>query len=331
MSDLKISIITPSFNQGEYIEQTIDSVLSQNYPGLEYIIIDGGSTDNTVEVIKKYEKHLAYWVSEKDEGQSDAINKGLGVATGEVINWINSDDYYEKGALTAIADAFQVKEVNVVCGKGKIVRQDGMFVGNSRGTDVYDDNLAKTIGWARIDQPETFFRRQVLEKTGLLNPNWHYVMDKAWWVNYLLSFGLDGIHKFDEVLVNFRLHEASKTVSQSEGFARETDSLFFHLAQQNNYNHEAESIRQFVVADDKANHSQVVTSYCNSQLARRALHYYLLHRADEFYYQHQREKAKMCLSGIDSALLHQEDQSLYHKLQLRCRWLPVPLVKLMRK
>lgn len=325
----KISIITPSLNQVNFLEQTITSVLSQNYPNLEYIIIDGGSTDQSVEIIKKYKKHLAYWVSKPDRGQSDAINKGLRKATGEVINWINSDDYYEKGALTAIADAFRDKEVNAVCGKGKIVRQDGELVRYSRGTDVYNDNLAKTIGWARIDQPETFFRRQVLKKTGLLNPNLHYVMDKAWWINYLLIFGLDGVRKFDDILVNFRLHEASKTVSQSKHFAQETDGLFLQLAEQNNCWKEAEGLRHLVAkgtfVDWKAAKSQ-----CDSMTVKQSLHYYLLHRADEFYYQHRRKEAKVCLSSIDPALLRPADLTLYNKLKVRCRWLPVPLVKLVR-
>jgi glycosyltransferase involved in cell wall biosynthesis len=89
----KISILTPSYNQGQYIEQTIQSILSQNYPNLEYIVIDGGSTDNTVEILKKYDQHITYWVSEKDRGQSHAINKGIEKCTGVLFNWLNSDDY----------------------------------------------------------------------------------------------------------------------------------------------------------------------------------------------------------------------------------------------
>jgi len=102
----KISIVTPSFNQGQYIEETILSIVNQNYPNLEYIIIDGGSTDNTVEIIKKYEKHLAYWVSEKDKGQSEAINKGFRKATGDIVCWINSDDFFMPGSLLKVGERF---------------------------------------------------------------------------------------------------------------------------------------------------------------------------------------------------------------------------------
>src|SRR4051812_42913167 len=117
----KISIVTPSFNQGQYIEQTILSIINQGYPNLEYIIIDGGSTDNTFDIIKKYEKHITYWVSEADDGQSNALNKGLAKCTGDIFNWINSDDYLEQGTLFLIADIFnQDPATSLICGFGSI-------------------------------------------------------------------------------------------------------------------------------------------------------------------------------------------------------------------
>jgi glycosyltransferase involved in cell wall biosynthesis len=177
----KITIITPSFNQGHFIEETICSILDQKYSNLEYIIMDGGSKDNTVEVIKKYEKHITYWVSEKDKGQSDAINKGFRMATGDVINWLNSDDYYEKDALWKVADAFSDPSTNVYLGISRIFGNKGEFF--STGTDVYADNLEKTIGWARIDQPETFFRKSCLDTIGFLDQQFHFIMDKELWIN----------------------------------------------------------------------------------------------------------------------------------------------------
>lgn len=327
----RVSIITPSLNQGSFLEQSIQSVLNQQYPNLELIIIDGRSDDNSVEVIKKYEKHIAYWVSEPDRGQSDAINKGLRRASGDIVNWLNADDYHEPDTLQKVSSQFGDDQVNVVGGRGKVVSVQGEHIKFSRGTDVYPDNLAKTIGWARIDQPETFFRRKVLEKTGFLNADLHYVMDKAWWINYLFSYGLGGVRMFDEVLVNFRLHEASKTVSQSESFAQETDALFLHLAEQNQFEKVATGIRQFMDTHPSADLHNLLTKEFDLSLVKQALHYYLLHRADAFYFQHQREKAKICLSLINSSLFSSEDRALYQKLKTRCYWLPVPLVKLMRK
>ena len=134
----RISIVTPSFNQGKYIEQTIQSVLSQNYPNLEYIIIDGGSTDGTVEIIKKYEQQLTYWISEPDKGQTDAINKGFAKCTGEIFNWINSDDYYSPNSLHIVAEVFSENPTaKVVCGlengfyneqQSKIVNHPGSII-----------------------------------------------------------------------------------------------------------------------------------------------------------------------------------------------------------
>ena len=102
----KISIVTPSYNQGQFIEETILSVLDQDYPDLEYLIIDGGSTDNTIDIIRKYSKHLTYWVSEPDRGQSHAINKGFAICTGEIFNWLNSDDLLLNNALSSVAEAY---------------------------------------------------------------------------------------------------------------------------------------------------------------------------------------------------------------------------------
>src|SRR5690242_3711403 len=127
MSDLpKISIITPSFNQAAYIEQTIKSVLDQDYPNLEYIVIDGGSSDGSVEIIRKYENRIAFWVSEPDNGQAHAINKGLARATGDIIAYLNSDDYYLQGALKQVADLSNRRsDLDLLHGRCRVVDQHG--------------------------------------------------------------------------------------------------------------------------------------------------------------------------------------------------------------
>ena len=214
-----ISIITPSFNQGQFIEQTILSVLNQNYPNLEYIIIDGGSTDNTVEIIKKYEKHLKYWVSEPDNGHSHAVNKGLLYCTGDIFNWLNSDDYYEKGALHAIAHEFINKpNLHIVGGKERAFDSDtNNTIEFYNGTNINDD-LAELIWSGIIDQPPTFWKLDIVKQMGKLPINLHYTMDSYWWTKYLLTYGVKKVGKIQKLVTHFRLHNQSKTVLRQHLF-----------------------------------------------------------------------------------------------------------------
>jgi glycosyltransferase involved in cell wall biosynthesis len=318
-----ISIITPSLNQAQYLEQTIDSVLSQNYTALQYIIIDGGSSDGSHEIIKKYQKHLAYWVSEKDRGQSHAINKGLQLATGDVVNWLNSDDYYQPTALSTVAEVFEDISVNVFCGRSNIVRA-GKTLRKSNGTDVYADNLPKTIGWARIDQPETFFRREAFTTVGPLNESLKYVMDKEWWIRYLIHFGLKGIVSNSEAIVNFRLHENSKTMSQSEGFEIETNQIYFDLATQSG------NVDFAAIIDDIFGVSLTnICSFADDIQLTDALRYFLLRKADEAYSKLDFSKAIKILKKIKSTDFQKAEKSLYTKLAFRTKF-PEWLIKLAR-
>lgn len=325
----KISLITPSFNQAAYLEQTIQSVLEQQYPHLEYIIMDGGSTDGSLDIIRKYEKHLAYWISEKDSGQSEAINKGLQRATGEIVNWLNSDDYLEPNALWKIGKVFQNPQVNVVCGNTRLFRHSNETVSFSNGTDVYPGNLAKTIGWARIDQPATFFRRTAVEEMGFLNEQLHYLMDREWWMRYLFGFGLDGIVKIPEVLVNFRLHDQSKTVSQRPQFQTEHDTLFYVLAIQSGLTQYANIIAEVVEINPKLHIA--FPSVHDPELVEKALNYYLLLRADEQYVQHDKSWVNRLLRGINRPLLAGIDQKHWQRLYFRNRFIPKKMIQFLRK
>ena len=320
----KITIITPTYGQGQYIGQTIESVLDQNYPNLEYMILDGGSRDNTVDVIKKYEKYLSYWVSEPDKGQSDAINKGLQRATGEIINWLNSDDYYEPNCLHTVAEHFSDDDTHIVCGRSNLFEEEGKVIRISPGTDIYPNNLAKTIGWARIDQPETFFKKKALDKMGLVDASYHFVMDKEWWIRYLIHFGLDNIKKIDQELVNFRWHDASKTISQQDSFMIETSSLYYNIAKSTGQ----EKIMNVIRATGKLNEKLALniekhTLNEHQEVLKEAMHYYMLYCADYYYSVDQRTKAKQYLSVIDASALQEEDQKLLKKIKFRSQFLPV--------
>lgn len=226
----KISIVTPSFNQGKFIEETIRSVLLQNYPNLEYIIIDGGSTDETVAIIKRYAQWISCWVSEPDEGQSDAINKGIKKCTGEIFNWLNSDDWYMPGALYEVANAFIAdRKLQIVSGhenhiglNGEILFHEGTFLTSS---------LEKTIELCEVAQPSTFFKFNAIKEIGGVSEDLHYIMDGEIWVKLLLLCGQDKFKKIQQVLVNFRLHEKSKTTSNTivNNFLFERSSIIIDL------------------------------------------------------------------------------------------------------
>lgn len=222
----KITIITPSYNQGQYIEQTILSVIEQNYPNLEYIIIDGGSTDNTIEIIKKYQKHIAYWVSEKDRGQSHAINKGISVATGDIFNWINSDDYLEKDSLQKIAEIFvQNPQMNLLCGHSNIFYQNNSSKSFLSRTNIYK-TIEETLIHEEINQPGMFYKMSCIKELGGINESLHYVMDLELWFRYMLKFGIGNILQIDATFANFRIHENSKTTEDETKFRKEAYEVF---------------------------------------------------------------------------------------------------------
>lgn len=318
----KITVVTPSYNQGHYIEQTICSVLDQGYPNLEYIIIDGGSKDDSVSIIKKYEKHLAYWVSEKDRGQSDAINKGYRKATGEIFNWLNSDDYYEPRALFKVADAFlKNPELQVYCGISRVFGEDKEF--HTKGTDVYPGNINKTIGWPRIDQPETFFKKSVWDTIGGVDERFHYVMDKELWVRFLLYYGLAGVKKEDELLVHFRHHGESKTVSQSDNFVTETYRLFYTLADKHGLKKEAELLSSMIGSTDKydINYEQRHGDMPS------IVNYFLFYVLSEAYASNDMKRFRLVKPYIDTAKLSSEDQRSYNKMNFIEKYVPVDIKK----
>ncbi len=214
----KITIVTPSFNQGAFIEKTILSVLNQQYPNLEYIIIDGGSTDNTVEIIRKYEKQVDYWVSEKDNGQSHALNKGFAKATGEIVAWINSDDWYEENTFEIVSKTFANSKIVVIAGNCKMVYEgtdEKNFI--DKPGDINFERLTKY--WKLFfcpPQPSIFFRKAVLDKVGNLDESLAYGMDLDLWLRISKRYQF---HYVNELLSNYLVHDASKSGS-GNGFKK---------------------------------------------------------------------------------------------------------------
>jgi len=218
-----LSIITPSYNQGQYLEETIRSVLDQNYPNLEYIIIDGGSTDNSVEIIRKYEKHLKYWVSEKDNGQAHAINKGFRMATGEWVGWINSDDFYLPGAFVSLLNDVHDTHSQWVGGSVKFIH-----TGDEHQNAVHKQNSSgNLIDWLLFKfnflQPGALWKRDFFERYGYLEEDMHYAFDWAFWCR-LVAHGVQP-RLIDRSVAAFRLHDESKTCTRWDRFCAENETI----------------------------------------------------------------------------------------------------------
>lgn len=224
----KISIITPSFNQGVYLEATILSVLSQEYSNYELLIIDAGSTDSTLEVIRKYEQYITYWVSEPDRGQSHAIQKGLDRATGDIINWINSDDLVAPGAFRRIAAEFDLVQYDVICGKCDYFLNDLNHLDLRNMRMGIGPTVGDTLAWPKINQPSTFFKASVLQGLGI-DEQFRYTMDVDLWYRYLLQNGQSRILLSEGLFTYFRLHEASKSVAESAGFGGEIWRVYYNV------------------------------------------------------------------------------------------------------
>jgi glycosyltransferase involved in cell wall biosynthesis len=217
-----ISIITPSYNQGTFLEETIRSVLLQGYPKLEYIIIDGGSTDNSLDIIRQYAPYLAHWVSEADRGQTHAINKGLNHSTGAVMGWLNSDDVLLPDALSRIGAAFAADPARqVVCGFRKVIDMHSQFVVNG----VRGIPHSRVVRHRNIIAQETvYWRREVFEKVGLLDENLRFVMDYDYWQR-ILAAGYE-FRLIPFYLGGFRRHAESKTATLETLYQAELDALF---------------------------------------------------------------------------------------------------------
>jgi len=211
----KISIVIPSFNQRKFIERTIESLLEQKYKDLEIIVVDGGSTDGTVEILKKYGGKIK-WISEKDNGQTEAINKGMRMAKGEIMTYLNSDDTYEIGTLNIVAKYFEDNpRAMIVYGKGRHIDENDRYI-NDYPSENVDGNVLKIK--CPICQPTVFWRRELWEEIGDFDEKLDFAMDYQYWLRVAEKYDFDFI---DEYLANTRLHSDTKTLSQQEKVAEE--------------------------------------------------------------------------------------------------------------
>ena len=220
----KISIVTVSYNQAPYLRETIKSIISQEYPSLEYIIIDGGSTDGSIEIIKEYEKYITYWVSEKDNGVCDAINKGFKVSTGELMACINSDDMLHKKSLFTVAEIFEnFKQVNWLLGASTIYDELGrtVYVNQSKRFSKYHFHL-KEYDWIQLES--TFWRRSLWEQAGgYFEPNLKYASDFDLWMRF---FRHDKLYITDALIGGFRVRKSNQlSVDNVEKYIEEVEKI----------------------------------------------------------------------------------------------------------
>jgi len=258
----KISIVTPSLNQGQFIEETIRSVLLQGYPNLEYIIIDGGSTDDTIHIIKKYEKWLSYWVSEADKGQAQAINKGFRKATGEIVAWLNSDDYYEKSIMGIVANHFLSNECDIIYGNSNDVDSEGNFI---QLIILSPFNILETFFCNPIQQHSCFWNYGIFKDCGFLSEKYHYAFDHEFWIRCVLK------KKFNYLPItfaNYRQHPHSKSVSEQIMFLIERLDIF------DNFFNLPDIHPSYLMK-----HKNSVLQYWNERLARAYFHKHMMREA----------------------------------------------------
>jgi glycosyltransferase involved in cell wall biosynthesis len=226
----KVSIITPSLNQAEFLEQTIDSVLSQNYPNIEYIIMDGGSSDNSLEIINKYKKHLYYWESKKDNGQSDAIDRGIQIATGKIVGWLNSDDCYLTGCISALVQSFSKNpNAGLVFGQVEVINEKNQHVGYFK-KPIPEFTKILCLD-SIIPQQASIFSKDKYLKVGGLNSTLHFALDHDL---FLRIASIAPIIQVNKVLAQYRISKGNKGATNRSAWAPEFVTIIDCLIEKNN-------------------------------------------------------------------------------------------------
>lgn len=325
-----ISIITPAYNQGRYIEQSIRSVLLQNYPDLEYTIIDGGSNDETLDIVKKYEPWLKYWTSEKDRGQSHALNKGLKFCSGEIFNWLNSDDYYNMHSFKYVSENFADPGVDVVTGKYRFFDSEG-----KKKDKVIDfrlrDSLGESIALVLINQPSTFFRLKVVKNLGGIDERLHHVMDQELWKKYLFKYGQGRIRIINDELANFRLHPESKTF-QFE-FNNEYGGILYSIAKKAGMKKHLPVIHE-IFGEEMIKDYEFDIDFTDAQVetAKKAINSLIFFHARNAYTAKKLDRLKRLFSVIESKWLTEYQKNYTFNLKIKSKMIKYklsPVLKLM--
>jgi glycosyltransferase involved in cell wall biosynthesis len=323
----KITIITPSFNQGEFLEHTITSILSQNYPNLEYMIIDGGSTDNSLEIINRYASHLAYFVSEKDNGQSDAINKGLQRATGDYITWINSDDQLLPNALATVAQYFQKNPAAYVV-HGRTILFGEEMEEQEKGSPS-GDLAPHYLASLPFPQPSSFFVKAALDELGLLNADYHYGMDYDFFVQMALKYDFLAVN---DVLSKYLMHTQSKSVSQTHRFAEDYGRVFSRVLRSFSFSQPLiEKLIDFNLYD-KGKDTYTVTKTFDYQTLLQATLLNLRYRLAFYYEDMLLDKVKTvleCMKVIDASFVANDTE--LSQIDLKTKFVPKLILQQLRK
>jgi len=320
----KISIVTPSYNQGIFLEETLRSVLLQNYPNLELIVIDGGSKDESVTIIQKYASWISYWVTEEDKGQSDAINKGFQKASGEIITWINSDDLLTHGALQKAAEHF----LNLPDDAGLI--HGGMILFNekteleTRFTYLKPSRESYLSGIV-FSQPAAFFKKKYLDHVGYLRKELHYGMDYDLFMRLSL---VSNFYPVNEVFAKYRVHSQSKSVAQTNQFIGDWKKTFVNLCKNLNWKKGLELMNAGGVFKDELDFYYPFNFKCepviiSSIQPEKAIYFHLGHVLKDLYWTGKLEEASALMNLLENNFPKnwiKEDS----RLETVCRKLKIP-------
>lgn len=311
----KISIVTPSYNQGHFLEETICSIIDQKYPNLEYIVIDGGSTDNSVDIIKKYSKHITYWVSEPDRGQSHAINKGLSVCSGVLFNWINSDDLLEPNALHRIAKLYTENPESLwFIGNLRVINGNNQSVANNINIEKFLKGSYRNLP---VRQQSNFLKTQWLRDVGGVNEKLNYTMDAELLFKLIIQNEFKKIASTKDILGVYRVQPDSKGSTKIWDFVDELYMMYFKIAKRVN-NNKAEFFFESMIKNVTKKTLYDINTYTfNKECAIKLLNYQIGNWIDYYYCNKEYEVLRKFFKILDLNKLILSDRIYYAKIQLK--------------